>query len=114
MPIQRPQHRRRVRTSAAHTSTGGNALGNANGEAIWVFFQSVTIDLGCFPCQIPLIGGNPLLGTFQSPWLSGSHINLYIIPDGDGLHNAFDVVVAVLPLAQHIQGQVQFCKCAFV
>ena len=43
----------------------------------------------------------------------GVNIDDHIVPEGDGLHDGADVMIAVRALAQNVQRQVDLCKCAF-
>ena len=87
---------------------GWNALVDADLQTIGVFFQGVTEHLRGLPGKIIFIRRNILRRAQQLPGLSGAHIDLDVIPDGNGLHYALQIMVAVLPLAQHIQRQIQF------
>ena len=48
------------------------------------------------------------------PGLTGTHIDLDVIPDGQTLHDTLQIMIAVLTLAQNIQGQIHLGKSAFV
>ena len=63
---------------------------------------------------ISLVAGNALIGAAEHPGLACAHIDLNVVTDGDGLHNAFDIVIAVGPLAQNIQCKIDLGKCAFI
>ena len=114
MIVQRPQHSSRIGTAAAHACLTGDALCDADLQTVGVPADGVQIELCGFPGQIGLIGGNAGLIAFQHPGFAGTHINFNIVPDGHGLHDAFQIMIAILPLAQHIQRQIQFGKCALI
>ena len=104
MTVQRTQHSSCICAAAAKTGLHRNALDDADLQAIGIFADGVKIQLRSLPGQIGLIGGNIILITKDVPGLAGADVNLDIIPQGDGLHDALDIVVTVFPLTQHVQG----------
>ena len=106
MGIQGPQDRSGISTAATQTRLTGNSLGDTDFQALRVLIHSVAIELCGLPCQIPLIGGDTLGIAFQAPGLAGTHIDFNIIPQGNSLHNTAQVMIAILPLAKHIQRQI--------
>ena len=85
------------------TRPGGNALDNANFQPLRVFAHGVAVNFRRLPGQIPFVGGNPINGTQEPPGLSRPHIDLHVVPDGDGLHHALQIMVAVRPLSKNVQ-----------
>ena len=114
MLVQCPQHSSGIGTAAAHTGFHGNPLQNTDFQTVGVFFDGIEKYFGSLPGQIPFIAGNALHAALQAPGLAGSDIDFYIVTDGYGLHDALQVMVAVLPLAQNIQRQIQLGESAFI
>ena len=114
MPVQGPQHRRRIGAAATQARLAGDPLGDSDFQAAGILAQSVTVNLRRLPGQVAFVGGDVLLVAFQAPRLTGAHIHLNIVTDGDGLHDTFQIMVAVLPFAKNVQCQIHFCKSAFV
>ena len=114
MLIQRTQHSSRIGAAAAQACLHGDALENADLQAIGILADGIEEELGCLPGKVGLVGGNTLDAAQQAPGLAGAYIDLDIVPQRDGLHYALDIVITVRTLIQHVQGQVQFGKCAFV
>ena len=114
MPVQRPQHSRSIGTAATQACLGGDPLGDADLDTIRILSGGVKEQLRSLPCQIAFIGGDVFLIAQQLPGLACSDVDLNIVPQGDGLHDALNIMVAVGALAQNIQCQIQFGECAFV
>ena len=87
--VQRPQHRCRIGAAAAQARTAGDALNDADLQALGILLHSVKEYLRRLPGQIRFVGGDAFLVAQQPPGLAGSHIDLDIIPDRNGLHHAF-------------------------
>ena len=112
--IQRPQYRCGVRASAAQTCLRGNPLGDTDLDPVRVIVHGLAIDLCGLPRQIGFILRDTFRVADQLPGLAGAHIDFHVIPQGNGLHNAADIVIAILPLTENIQRQIYFGKCAFI
>ena len=113
MLVQGAEHSGCVGAAAGEAGLAGDALGNADLNAAQIAACNLLEELRGLPGQVPLVAGDTLLVALEHPGLAGAHINFHIIPQGDGLHDGLDVVEAVVPLAQHIQGQVDLGKCRF-
>ena len=113
MLIQSPEHSGGVGAAAGEASFTGDPLGDADLDAAQILAGDLLEELGGLPGQVPLVTGDALLVALEDPGLSGAHIDLHIVPQGDGLHDGLDVVEAVLPQTQNIQSQIDLGKCRF-
>ena len=112
MPVQRPQNRPSVGAAAAQARLGGDALGNPDGKSLGIPLGRLAKHLGGLPGQVGPVLGHILPVAGEGPGLPGPHLHLHIVPNGDGLHHRLQVMIAVRPLAQNVQRQIDFCKSA--
>ena len=106
MPVQSTKDRRGIGTSTAKPRFAGDPLGDPDLKAVRILAHGIQIQLRRLPGQVPLITGDPFLIAPEDPRLSGTDIQLDIVPEGDGLHDALHIMIAILTLPQDIQSQI--------
>ena len=114
MPVQRPQHCRSIGAAARQTRAHGNALGDGDGNSAQIHMQRILEHLGGLPGQVVRVPGNPIQIPRHLPGLSGLQLQLHLVENGNGLHHRTNIMVAVVPFAQDVQGQIDFGICRFV
>ena len=90
---------------------GKKRLGSTPRKVVRILWESV-----CFKPDFRLLRlrvFDDLTVAMHRPRGIGVNIDDHIVPEGDGLHDGADVMIAVRALAQNVQRQVDLCKCAF-